>query len=152
MLVSGFVSILLNKYQEVLFGTDKLLPAWSKFPLIVLITTIAWIVVTYLTKPEKQEILEKFYIKIQPASYGWRPVIQKAVQKGKIIVDPSVDQSLTYGILAMLIGTILVYAILFGIGNLIYANILMGLLLFFVALICSIVLVKMWPKIKGSIK
>lgn len=152
MLVSGFVSILLNKYQEVLFGTDKLLPAWSKFPLIVLITTIAWIVVTYLTKPEKQEILEKFYVKIQPASYGWRPVIQKAVQKGKIIVDPSVDQSLTYGILAILIGTILVYAILFGIGNLIYANILMGLLLFFVALICSIVLVKMWPKIKGSIK
>ncbi len=151
MIVSGIVSISLNKYQEILFGADATFPAWSKFPIIVLITTIAWVIVTLLTKPEDAETLEKFYEKIQPASYGWKPVINKARQKGKNLFNPNVDRSLSFGILAMVIGTILVYAILFGIGNLIYAKNLYAAILFAIALLCSVILTKMWPKIKGNL-
>ena len=151
MIVSGIVSIILNMYQSDLFGEGNPFPAWSKFPIIVFITTITWIVVTLLTKPENPETLEKFYKKIQPASYGWKPVIERARQKGENLLNPSVDAGLTYGIIAMLIGTIFVYAILFGIGNLIYAKISYAILLFIVALVCSVLLIKLWPKVKGNL-
>ncbi len=151
MVVSGIVSILLNMYQNDLFGDGNMFPAWSKFPMIVLITTIIWVLVTLFTKPEEQETLEKFYKKIQPASYGWKSVIEKARQKGENLSNPLIDTGLTYGILAMLIGTILVYAILFGIGNMIYAKISYAILLFIVALACSFILVRIWPKVKGNL-
>jgi len=151
MVVSGIVSILLNKYQELIFGADALLPTWSKFPIIVFITTIAWVFVTLITKPEDTKTLENFYEKIQPASYGWKPVIYKARQSGKNLFNPNVDRSFSFGILAMLIGTILVYSILFGIGNLIYAKMNYAIILFFIALVSSIILAKMWPKIKGNL-
>jgi len=151
MIVSGIVSILLNKYQEILFGANAIFPAWSKFPIIVLITTVAWVIVTLLTKPEDEKTLEKFYEKIRPASYGWKPIINKAKQKGKNLYNPNVNRNLSFGILAMVIGTILVYAVLFGIGNLIYAKKLYAVILFAIALLCSIILTKMWPKIKGNL-
>jgi len=148
MISSGIVSLLFAHYESALFGADLLFPAWSKFPLIVLVTTIIWISVTYLTKPEKQETLEKFYAKIQPSSAGWKRVIATANSNGNNIVDSSVDTSLTYGIIAMLVGTILVYSILFAMGNFIYGETNLALLLGGSAVVCSFVLFKLWDKIK----
>jgi Na+/proline symporter len=42
--------------------------------LTTLITTIVWISVTFLTKPEPSEKLNAFYRKVRPAGPGWRPV------------------------------------------------------------------------------
>ncbi len=151
MVASGIISILFNMYANVLFGENNVFPLWSKFPLIVLITTIIWMVVTYLTKPEKQETLENFYLKIQPSTIGWKPVINKAKQKGKNLINKNIDSSLTYGIIAMIVGTILVYSILFAIGNFIYGKIYLGFGLTVIAIICSFVIIKLWNKIKGNL-
>jgi len=44
----------------------------------VAITTIGWLLATFLTRPTDQAILANFYKKIKPAKKGWMPVIEKA--------------------------------------------------------------------------
>ncbi len=148
MLSSGIISLLFAHYEKSLFGAEQIFPTWSKFPLVVLITTIIWVAVTYLTQPEKQETLEKFYAKIQPNKTGWKNVIAKANENGNNIVDTSIDTSLTYGIIAMIVGTLLVYSILFAMGNFIYGKINLALLLSGSTIVCTFVLIKLWDKIK----
>ncbi len=151
MISSGIVSLLFAHYASSLFGEGNAFPAYAKFPMVVLITTIIWLAVTYLTNPEKQETLARFYQKIQPSSFGWKPVIEKEASKGNNIVDNTTDRSLTYGIVAMIIGTLLVYSILFAIGNFIYGNITLGIYLSIATIVCTVLLLKLWTKIKGSI-
>ena len=40
--------------------------------LITAITTVVWVVVMLLTRPEEEEVLEAFYIKVRPAGPGWK--------------------------------------------------------------------------------
>ncbi len=148
MISSGVASLLFSIFESSLFGNEALFPAWSKFPLIVLVTTVIWVVVTYLTQPEKQEVLEQFYTKIQPNKFGWKKVISKAKNKGLDIIDTSVDTSLTYGIIAMIISTLLVYSILFAIGNFIYGEISLALILSVATIVFTFILIKLWGKIK----
>ncbi|MBT6881307.1 MAG: Na+:solute symporter, partial [Flavobacterium sp.] len=73
MFASGMISILLNftSLSTLLFDhqtnneifVEGIFPAWSKFPIVVLITSIVWVTVTFLTKPETDETLRKFYKK-----------------------------------------------------------------------------------------
>ncbi|MCF6349430.1 MAG: Na+:solute symporter [Flavobacteriaceae bacterium] len=151
MISSGIVSLTFTFNEKSIFGTENLFPSWSKFPLIVLVTTIIWVFVTYLTKPEKQEVLEKFYHKIQPSKIGWKKVIRIANKNGNNIIDPTINTSLTYGIIAMLISTIMVYSILFATGNFIYAAYQLAFILSGVALLCAFILIKLWSKIRGNL-
>ena len=45
------------------------------------ITTVVWLLVTLLTKPEKDEILLSFYKKVKPAAFGWRKLLDKYPQE-----------------------------------------------------------------------
>ncbi len=148
MISSGIVSLTFTFNEKTLFGAENMFPAWSKFPLIVLVTTIIWVLVTYLTKPEEQDVLEKFYQKIQPSKIGWHKIINKAKANGNDIVDPTVNTSLTYGIIAMLISTLMVYGILFATGNFIYGEYQLALILSGFVLVCIFILIKLWEKIK----
>lgn len=60
--------------NDIGIAVDGTLPGWSSLPVIVFITTIVWLVVTYLTKPEKKEILYSFYKNNQT----WRPRMKKS--------------------------------------------------------------------------
>lgn len=151
MISSGVISLLFIHYNDVLFGEGNPLPTWSNFPLVVLITSVIWISITFLTKPEKQETLENFYKKIQPSNIGWKSVIHKAEKNGINIIDKTVNTSLTYGIIAMIVGTLLVYSILFATGNFIYGEYKLAFLLSGITLICGLILHKLWPKIKGNL-
>ncbi len=151
MISSGIISIIFNIYGKDIFGAENYLPAWSKFPVIVLLTTIIWVAVTYLTKPEKQETLANFYYKIQPSKIGWNPVIIQAKANNTNIVNSNINSSLTYGIIGMLIGTLLVYSILFAIGNLIYGKIAYTIILSIVTITCGYILIKLWSKIKQNL-
>jgi len=151
MISSGIVSLTFSFNEKVLFGAENMFPSWSKFPLIVLVTTVIWILVTFLTKPEKQETLEKFYHKIQPSTIGWKKVIKKASENGNNIIDPSVNSSLTYGIIAMLISTIMVYSILFATGNFIYGKYQLGFILSGVVVVCILTMIKLWDKIREGL-
>jgi SSS family solute:Na+ symporter len=52
------------------------LPALSAFPYILGISVLGCIVGSYLTKPEPDEVLTKFYIQVRPWGF-WKPVYEK---------------------------------------------------------------------------
>ncbi|MEZ4796870.1 MAG: sodium:solute symporter family protein [Flavobacteriaceae bacterium] len=153
MFVSGIVSILIafTSLGEILFGEGALMPSWAKFPFIVLVTTIVWISVTYLTQPESKGVLQNFYKKIQPGGPGWSKVVNEAKAENIEIVDNNEGWSVPSGIVAMLVGCVFIYSIMFATGNFIYGDYSKALILLGVAIVSGFILIKLWNNIKAKI-
>jgi solute:Na+ symporter, SSS family len=153
MLVSGIVSILLafTPLGGYFFGDDGLMASYAKFPMIVLVTTVVWVVVTYATQAESKTVLQKFYIKIQPGGPGWNKVVNEAKEENIEIVKTNEGWSVPSGIIAMFVGCAFIYSIMFATGNLIYGNYTDVFMLLGVALVTGIILLKLWKKIKANI-
>lgn len=160
MFVSGIISVLFNfgSLSSTLFGSvdpnralvEGLMPAWSKFPLVVLITTIVWLAVTFLTKPEKKETLYKFYKKTQPGGPGWEKIVNSARAEDVAIVDGNEKWTVPSGILAMTLGCVLVFGCMFATGNWIYGNYSLAGGLTVMVVISGILLAKVWNGMKGD--
>lgn len=97
------------------------------FP-IVLGTTLVWLIVTFITKPEKEETLYKFYVKIHPGGIGWKNFAKKY---------KNIKPDSGYGLLFInwILGVVVVYMTLFATGRIIFKDYLQG----FIALAISIV-------------
>lgn len=94
---------------------------------IVGITTIVWILVTYLTPPVPEATLKEFYHRVHPGGIGWRPI-------ARLVPDVKGDEGFVGLFLDWLAGVVLVYAMLFGIGKLIFGEVVLGLVLIAVGL------------------
>jgi hypothetical protein len=94
------------------------------------ITTVIWIVVTLLTPPETMETLVAFYRRVHPAGPGWAPVAAKAGA-----VHPR--ESLGVQFANWILGCVLIYTTLFGIGKLIFKEWPMGAAFIVVAVIAG---------------
>ena len=160
MFASGVISILLNftSLKTLLFdhkidgGTlvEGVFPAWAKFPLVVLITTIVWVVITFLTKPEKDETLREFYKQTTPGGPGWKKVLNTFSDTEFIEKETTKKWSVPSGILAMVLGCILVYSTMFATGNILYGNYNIALGLLVLIIISSVLLIILWKKNKLS--
>ena len=93
----------------------------------ILITTAAWLAVTYLTPPVDARTLEAFCSKIRPGGPGWR--------RFEAALDGTAPQgwNVPNGLLCMLLGCLLVWASLFGVGYLLYGAAARGAVLLAVA-------------------
>lgn len=154
MFVSGLISILFNftRLGPYLFGeTGGVFPEWAKFPMVVLITTIVWILATYLSKPEDKSVLNNFYMKIQPGGPGWKKVIDDANLEDIQLVNTNEGWSVPSGIIAMLLGCILIYSCLFATGYWIYGDYTYAIALTVSALVSGFLLFRTWHKIKSKI-
>ena len=141
--VSGIVSVLFNMQiiSDVLFGENALMPEYMRFPMVVIITTIIWILVTFATPAENKEVLLNFYKKTTPGGPGWKAVV------GHNQIEKS-QWSVPSGILAMLLALIMIYSLLFSTGYFIYGNFQLGIILTAIAVIAAYLLSKVWKKIK----
>ena len=148
MISSGIFSLLFHFNDEILFGTDGVFESYLKFPLVVLLTTIVWILVTLFTKPENDEVLFDFYKKIQPKKGGWLPILNKAKENGIDIETTNSPTNFSNNLLAVFIGCILVFSCLFATGNWIYGNYTTALTLTIITLTTAFFLIKLWKKIK----
>lgn len=153
MFVSGIVSILLNftSLGNYFFGDEGLMPSYAKFPIVVLVTTIVWVAVTYLTQAESKEVLQSFYRKIQPGGPGWTKVVKEASTENIVLIDNNEGWSVPSGIIAMLIGCVLIYSIMFATGHWIYGYYNSAMILTGVAIVSAFALSKIWKKIKATI-
>ncbi len=86
------------------------------------ITTVVWLAVTLLTRPEREETLRAFYRKVRPAGAGWKPMARLEPE-----IQPSRDG--WWNLLDVVCGCVLIYGTLFGIGKLLLKETGMGLLL-----------------------
>jgi Na+/proline symporter len=92
------------------------------------ISTLVWLTVTFMTKPEPEAVLEAFYRRVRPGGPGWRQVAIKAGFGAEGIEG---------GILPWtnwIAGIVAVYCSLFGIGKIIFGQTLTGIILLVVAL------------------
>ncbi len=144
--VSGIVSVLFNMevVSSVLFGESALMPEYMKFPMVVLITTVVWLVVTFATPAEDKEVLLSFYKKTVPGGPGWKAIV------GNEQIE-SEGWSVPSGILAMLLALAMIYSMLFATGYFIYGNLQLGGLLTVIALIAAYLLSKVWSRIKVDV-
>ena len=82
----------------------------------VAISTVTWITVTFLTRPEPDAVLDTFYRKVRPGGPGWVGVSTR-LGYGR--------EKIPGGALAWtnwIAGVVAVYSSLFGIGKLIFGN------------------------------
>ena len=154
MFASGIISLIfaIPDVDTYLFSTDSgILPAWSKYLIVVAVTTIIWLVSTYITKPEDNEVLRSFYKRIQPGGPGWAKIIQDAQANNVEIVDDTEGWSVPSGIIAMLLGCVLIYSIMFATGYYIYGNYTWAVPITAIAIVAGILLRRTWRKISATI-
>jgi SSS family solute:Na+ symporter len=144
--VSGIVSVLFNMeiVSSVLFGETALMPEYMKFPMVVFITTVVWLVVTFSTSAEEKEVLLSFYKKTVPGGPGWKAILGDEQIKSEGWSVPS-------GILAMLLALVMIYCLLFATGYFIYGNLLLSGILMLIALIAAYFLFRIWDRIKVKV-
>lgn len=153
MLASGVISILIEftPLGETLFGTSAVFPGYLKFPFVVFSSTLIWVIVTYVTQPETKETLYRFYKKTQPGGPGWKNVITMAKSDGIPIVQTSEAWSAPMGIVAMLIGCVLIYSTMFTTGYFIYGQLTNAITGLIICTVSAILLILVWKKIKGKV-
>ncbi|MCB0304240.1 MAG: Na+:solute symporter [Calditrichaeota bacterium] len=89
----------------------------------VLITTAAWVLVTFLTRPVDTTTLLNFYRLVRPGGPGWQKLAELAAKDGGLSGENiQRDWDVPSGILAMIAGCLAVYGMLFAVGYWIYGN------------------------------
>ena len=98
-------------------------------------TTIAWLAVTWMTQPEPAETLQNFYRRVRPHGPGWGP-IRRAVG-----VAPATG-SLRRDLFNAFLGCVLVYASLFGVGEILLRSVALGVTLLVIAALGAIMIAR----------
>ena len=133
MTSSFLIAIYFHFFHEEL-GFSSLL-GWQKLIVGVGLTSMFWIIATFMSKPTDNKVLINFVKKINPGGPGW-----KRFESGKVTKDWNVPK----GILMMFLGCLSVYSFLFGTGYLIYGNPSLSLIIIAIGLISSFGLYKTW--------
>ncbi len=100
----------------------------------VIVTTIVWVLVTYLTAPAPWETLVSFYRLVRPAGPGWSSIRREAG------LSASPD-SLATSLLAWVLGCMAVYSALFGAGSLLFHQTSQGVVLVIVFAVSTAALI-----------
>ena len=112
----------INAYSEIIAMISSLIIAiyltffdtylidWQKIVVGAIFTTIIWILGTFITPSEKEKTLRNFILKVNPGGPGWSKYQNNS---------PSF---LKTGLFRMILGIIVIYSVLFSIGNLFYSN------------------------------
>ena len=148
MICSGVVSILFEftPIGSMIFSEDFIQP-YFKFPMVVLITTFVWVVVTFMTKPDDDETLVKFYKKTKPGGPGWKRI--KDLAKLSEIENNS-EWIVPRGILCMILGCFAIYSALFSTGYFIYGEITSGIIFLTTTIVFSYILFNISKKILSN--
>jgi SSS family solute:Na+ symporter len=110
MLVAAVVTLLLSHVHFA--GSDVVV--FAKSTLITAgVTTIAWILATFLTPAEPEATLLAFYRRVHPMVHGWQRVAALAPELPPV-------RDFRANAFDTIMGCILVYGTLFGIGKLIF--------------------------------
>jgi len=94
-----------------------------------LVTSIVWIAVTFLTRPEREAVLVAFYRKVRPQITGWAPIAALAPE-----IAPTRD--LGRNLFCWILGTTMVYSALFGVGKLLLHRWALGGVLVALTIVC----------------
>ena len=136
--VSGMaVAAAVSLYLQIVVRWDGDRPRDFAYIMIVTValTTMAWLAVTFMTRPEPTETLTTFYRRVRPQGPGWKPV---AAMSGPVVVHGSLRRELANALL----GCVLVYSALFGVGEILLRSALLGIGLLFISAFAAIAIAR----------
>ena len=127
-------SLIISIYLTFIHDTLNVFPllGWQKLILGSLSTTFIWLVVTFITPPDNEIVLQKFVDKVNPGGPGWAN-----------FKSSSSPWPIPRGILCMILGCFAVYGILIGTGQLIYGQVNLFIIAFLVSFISSVCIFKL---------
>jgi len=157
--IAAMLAATVSAVVLVFFVPDSAIAFWvldgftSKLLVAVLITTVVWILITYLTAPETKETLRTFYRITRPGGPGWKKVLEDARAEGETVID-SRDEGrkweMPLQVLCVFIGAIAIYSALFSIGSFVYAKPWLGAFLALIAVAGTIFLFRTFDKLNAD--
>ena len=105
--------------SPILFGIS--LQVHHKLMIIVPLAIIAWLTATFLTDPEPVDKLKEFYNRVQPGGW-WEPITAGYTHTLQPVSEGFFMQWIA--------GILMIYGFTFGIGNLIFQNYSLSVILF----------------------
>ncbi|MBK9333603.1 MAG: Na+:solute symporter [Ignavibacteria bacterium] len=114
-----------------------------KFPetlfIIVPITTLAWIVTVFITKPTDPGKLGTFYERVHPGGIGWKKISDKM---------PEVKSDTGYYLLMInwFAGIVMAYSFLFGTGKIILGDTFYGMLFIITGILAGLLIKRNFAK------
>jgi len=126
------VAAVVSLYLQLGLKWDSDRPRDFAYIMIVTVaaTTIAWLAATWMTPPEPAETLHAFYRRVRPHGRGWAPIAAAAGL-------PEASGSLGGELLNAFLGCVLVYAALFGVGEMLLRSAVRGGLLLIVSALAA---------------
>jgi len=147
MIVSFIVAFYFEIIHVNLFGLESV-PSHIRLILGVSITTVCWLIVTFLTSPADHKTLINFYKLVRPGGKGWDQVIKKENEIQGEQLPTATKGDLPMGILCMIAGCIAVYSTVFAAGYYLYGNVLPAVVCTVIAAASTFFLVRTWGKLE----
>lgn len=144
MVTSAVVSLVSMKYvftnpfprADPRFGAEEFRIQALVMLTTVLVSTIVWVAVTYLTPPEPDATLDAFYERVRPGGPGWAAVSKRLGHGTEGIPGGAMSWA------NWLLGIVLVYSALFGIGQIVMGATGLGLALLALAVVAFTVIMR----------
>ncbi len=131
------------------FGPEDL-PSWAKIVVGVGVTTLAWILVTFLTRPTDEATLRRFCKLVRPGGPGWAAVLRRAAAEDQLVDEAGQRWNVPMEIVCMLIGSAAVYCALIATGHWIYGDYLPAVVLTAVAAGATLLLILTWSRVNAT--
>lgn len=122
---------------------------------IVPISTIVWVTVTFLTQPVPTETLISFYNRVKPSKFGWNNIYQLiSSQSGEESDKPTQltipTDTRTPALVNWVVGVIFIYSFLFSIGKLLLGYAISGSIFLLIAIITGFIMYINLPRKERS--
>jgi solute:Na+ symporter, SSS family len=149
MTVSFIVAFYLELVHPAMFP-DMPIAAATRLVTGVAITTVAWVLATFMTRPTDDATLRSFYALVQPGGPGWAAVVRRAEADGAALPFSAGGWIVPQGVLAMVAGSMAVYAALFAIGNWIYGQYTVAAALTLISAAGAVYVTRVWARVSGD--
>ena len=139
MIVSFVVAVYFQLVHVQVLG----LTAWDpslQLVVGVLLTTVGWVTVTFMTEPAAPETLRSFHDLIQPMGPGWRG-------SGLDLQADMEGESPAAAFLAWFLGCTVVYGAVLGTGNALYGRGMLAIACFGAAAVAAVALLRTLPRV-----
>jgi len=128
-MVTALVVTVLLRVASPFSGTNPVIFAKTALTTTV-VTSLVWLVVTFATQPEPENILVFFYRTARPQITGWQPI-------ARLVPEIPPTRDLGRNLVSWLLGCLMVYLALFGLGHVLLGPMWLGTGLLFASAICA---------------
>jgi len=138
MLAAAAVSL----YLQIALKWDSDRPKDFAYLMLVTVgaTTVVWLATTFFTLPERKETLVHFYRTVHPGGPGWKRI---AAESGMDVTKKG-GESLVTQFTNWILGCVLIYASLFGIGKMIFEEWITGVMFTAMAVAAAALIARRW--------